>query len=102
MEDLETNNKSTQTKIFYKQKNKSMNDTQSNKEMGYKPICFPFNMICATCRVMNINWNATAQFNLDGHHDTFNSSSLYILYTESKKVELKHCLHFAFCHIITA
>ena len=30
------------------------------------------------------NSNVVVRLNLDGHHDTFNSSSLYILYTESK------------------
>jgi hypothetical protein len=38
--------------------------------------------------------------NLGGNHDTFNSTSLYIVCAESQKVKLKHCMHVAFCHMI--
>ena len=34
MDDSEPNNNSTQTKIFYRQKNKRTKDTESNKDMG--------------------------------------------------------------------
>ena len=58
-----------------------------------------YSMVYVTCRVMQ-NTNVVVRLNLDGHLATFNSSYMHALQRNSTKVEIKHCLHCAFCHIL--
>ena len=75
-------------------------EQQHERKEGTKTVSLStYSMVYVTYRVMQ-NTNVVVLLYLAGHLATFNSSSLYALYTKSKKVEIKHCLHFAFCHII--
>jgi hypothetical protein len=79
MDDSEPSNNSTQTEMFKNKEQIHQRHTLQQRH-GIQPVNFPLCVIYVTCHVMNKHSNVVARLNLGGHHDTFNNSSLYIVY----------------------
>ena len=94
MNDSEPNNNSTHTNVLQTKEHKHEGYTVQQRHEIKTSQSPPLHDAChLSCNEQNSN--VVAPLYHGSHHDTFNSSSLYILYTEFKKTKLKHCLHFA-------
>ena len=83
MDDSEPNNNNTHTTILWTKEQQQEGNTLQQRH-GIKTSQFPLrhdtcHLLCSEQKL-----ECCCTLNLGGHHDTFNSSSLYILHTESK------------------
>jgi hypothetical protein len=92
MDDSEPNNNSTHIHVLQTKGEKHEGHTVQPRHETKTRQCPLLHDIChLSCNEQNSN--VVAPLYRGAHHDTFNSSSLYILYTEFKKTKLTHCLH---------